>query len=183
MDIAKFSINTDYRNSQQELHKEITIFADIVFVDKTQDITPSILYQLEYEIEIQNEIVKRDSPLYSLYEKASLIGEIVSIDRKKKQIFLQDKRCVRYNYLVAITNKSPFSTVEGKTFASGLHTLIEALRIRAKIPSSFAPPIRSSQKKSIRQATAKTENENSCPINALSVHPDINNKKLCEVQL
>lgn len=198
MDSLKPLLRTDYKNMQPSTMKEVSVFAEIVFVTKTpQDVAP-LLYQLQDDVHLCNELFYHAQLSFSIDEKISLLGEIVSIDKRNKSILLSNKVTVRYNYLITISNNEPPPHVDNHSFNSGLQTLVDALKIRSKIPSSFASVSKEDQAQSQKKLQTSNHKENfqEDPISVndcfdlfLSAHTndsnrrDLNTKKLCEVQL
>jgi NADH dehydrogenase FAD-containing subunit len=193
-----FKITTDYKSRTTPLSWETRLFAEVVFMDKTNESTASLLYQLKDNAICITELVKWKSNAISFpKESFVLIGEIASIDKKKKQIILINQNVVAYHYLVIASGSSPVVTVYGDEFTAGINALIDALRMKSKIPSSFANPTSPSQKlvsPSIQASQEINVEEQDEEIDKI-VHPtihsagatgncsELNSKRLFEVQL
>lgn len=198
MDSLNPLLKTDYKNMLPSTMKEVSVFAEIVFVTKTQNDVAPLLYQLQDDVHLCNELFYHAHVSFSIDEKINLLGEIVSIDKQNKSVLLSNKITVRYNYLIAISNNEPPPHVDNHSFNSGLQTLVDALKIRSKIPSSFAPLSKEDQGQSQKKLQSSNQKEN-CQTDPISVNdcfdlfltahanvsntPDLNTKKLCEVQL
>jgi NADH dehydrogenase FAD-containing subunit len=65
------------------------------------------------------------------------LGDVLRIDKQKKEIHLNNKTVVAYNYLIIATGTKP--SVYGGTheaeFSAGLQALIDAVRVKKKISS------------------------------------------------
>jgi hypothetical protein len=186
-------IGANYRDRKDPLSWEMRQFAEIVFIDKTRENTAPQLYQLKDDTICLEELAQwKTNAAFFPKESFLLVGEIASIDKKRKQILLTNQNVVAYRYLVIAAGTMPVVTVYGDEFTAGINALIDALRIKAKIPSSFADPSKLSEKSvtpsqtegyegqidkivqpSIHSATAATHG---CELNAI-------NKRLYEVQL
>jgi hypothetical protein len=141
MDLSKaFNISADYKERRTPPLWEQRIFTEVVFIDKTQASAPSTLYQLKENVLSLNEAIgwKTGSSFFPK-EAFMPLGEVVFIDKKKKEILLSNKNIVAYNYLVVAAGNRPDFSVHEDEFIAGLQALIDALRMKPKIPSSFAP--------------------------------------------
>jgi NADH dehydrogenase len=127
---------------------------DVYLVDKTNHhLFQPLLYQVATaalspaDIAVPIREVLRPYPNITV-----LMGEVVSIDKKGKKVCLKDGDCLSYDYLVVAlgARHSYFGKDEWETFAPGLKTLPDALKIREKILLSFEKAERSD---SISEAT------------------------------
>lgn len=110
------------------------IFVDVVFIDKSHEILPPLLYQLKNDALRTDEDLEtfRRNGYLSLSENAfAMVGEVIVLDKKKKQIQLRNQDTVAYKYLITATGLS--QTTEGyihdQEVSAGFHALSEALRI------------------------------------------------------
>lgn len=143
MDLSKaFSISTDYKDRRSPPNWELRLFAEVVFIDKTHPHAPAVLYQLkDSSFCLNNEILDKTSSFNFTRDSFAVLGEVASINKKKKEILLTNKNTVAYSYLiVASGNKSVFS-FQDPEFAAGLQALIGALRVKPKIPDSFSKQV------------------------------------------
>lgn len=141
MDISKaFNISGDYKDRVSAPNWEQLLFAEVILIDKTHDAANPMIYQLrDTALPTLDHILhwKTDSaPLPS--EAFTVLGDAITIDRKKKQILLSNKNTVAYNYLIIASGTNPVFTFEDEKFMAAFQALIEALRVKPKIPSSFA---------------------------------------------
>jgi Pyridine nucleotide-disulphide oxidoreductase len=143
MDLSKaFNIDVGYRDKQTRLEWNLRLFAEVVLIDKIHSSLKPLLYQLK-----DNAFILKD---YSTYRKGAfsslpndafvLLGEVVSLDKKNKQILLSDKNIVAYNYLIVASGARPnlVGSIQDEEFFAGLQALIDALRVKKKIPMAFA---------------------------------------------
>jgi len=139
MELSKtFNVSVDYRNPKCSLNWESHLFIEAVFIDKTHSASRPIVYQLNNHA-LDANIWQLSSPNF-LQEAFTLIGEAVSIDKKKKKILLDNKSTISYNYLVTLSGSKSVLTFQDKEFQAALHALVEAIRVKPKIFSSFPFP-------------------------------------------
>lgn len=194
--IKSFNIGTNYKERQTPLSWEVRQFAEVVFVDKTHESAAPTLYQLkEHTINLEELAQWKTNAAFFPKESFLMIGEITSIDKKRKQIFLTNQNVVGYRYLVIASGSNPVVTVYGDEFTAGINALIDALRLKAKIPSSFANPAKIAEKavSPSQEMAAETDEEQLDKIVQPSIHSatapaqglELNsiNKRLYEVQL
>lgn len=159
MDIPKaFNVSGDYKDRTSAPNWEQRLFAEVVLIDKTQNALNPMIYQLKNTaLPSFENILNWKADSISLHgDFFTLLGEAVTIDRKKKQILLSNNNVVAYQYLIIASGTKPVFTFEDEKFMAAFQALIEALRVKQKIPSSFAPLITSS-----KQANSK------CPFFAM----------------
>jgi hypothetical protein len=194
--IKTFSISTEYRDHRTPISWETRLFAEVVFVDKTHESSAPLLYQLKESISLQELERWKDNNASFPKESFMLLGEIASIDKKKKQILLFNQNVVAYRYLVIASGSTPVVTVYGDEFTAGLHALIDALRMKSKIPSSFANPLLFTEREvTVPAQDIKAEIQDaqidkvvhpsirSAAASGNSVELNASNKRLYEVQL
>ena len=193
--IKTFTIGTDYKDRKVPLAWEMRLFAELVFVDKTHDSSTPLLYQLKENTVCLEELAQwKNSSAFFPKDSFLQLGEVVSIDKKKKQILLSNQNVVGYRYLVIASGSTPVVTVYGDEFTAGINALIDALRMKAKIPSSFADPTKTVEKATTAQEiTIEEHNQQMDKVVQPSLHAaaspsqggDLNsiNKRLYEVQL
>ena len=198
MDLSKaFNISADYKDRRTPPQWEQRIFTEVVFIDKTQPSAPSTLYQLKENILSLNEAIgwKTGSSFFPK-EAFMPLGEVVYIDKKKKEILLSNKNTVAYNYLVVAAGNRPDFSVHEDEFIAGLQALIDAIRMKPKIPSSFAPFLNQISKYQPKSSDTQADQPQSHDIDKI-VHPYITssgarsiafelnsiNRRLFEVQL
>lgn len=141
MDISKsFNISSDYKDRRAPPNWELMSFAEVILIDRTHDALQPMIYQLKDNVKPTHEEIFRWRSDHSFIPEEAfiLIGEAISIDRKKKQILLKNKTTIRYNYMIIASGSNPVFTFQDEKFLAAFHALIEALRIKDKIPSSFA---------------------------------------------
>lgn len=145
MDLSKaFQISVDYKDRRTPTNWEMLQFAEVVFVDKTHPANKPLLYQLsdpKLSLEQILNICKTNSLSFSR-EAFLLVGEILSIDKKKKHILLSNKSTVAYNHLVIASGKKPVLSFQDEELAAALQALTDALRVKPKIPASFPAEVK-----------------------------------------
>ena len=144
MDFSKvFQISSDYKDRIIPPSLDSRLFAEVVFIDKTHPSVPQKAYQLQDSYVPKGEWASTtDYNSTPLTEEAFFsLGEIVSIDRHKKQIVLKNQNTISYNHLVIVSGKKPLLSFDNEELITAIQALNDALRVKPKIPSSFAPSI------------------------------------------
>ncbi len=198
MDISKAqSISGDYRDRRSSTNWESLIFAEVVFLDKTHASAKPRLYQLKDSALSDSPPPLINSNAFSFSGEAFvLLGEMTTIDKKKKQIQLSNKNTVSYQYLVIVSGSKPILTFQEPEFAVGLQTLVDALRVKTKIPPSFPMLDRNPFQKNTAKCCAAPQKDifpyiekfvqpNADSAGSISGSFDLNalNKRLYEIQL
>ena len=144
MDLSKnFTIDIDYTSRRSPVNWESRLFAHVVLIDQTHPHIPSELYQLKDTNFSLSDTVSTSNALPHQLSRESFVslGEVVSIDKKKKQILLENNSIVSYDHLVIVSGNKPILSTRDDEFSTGLQALIDALRVKPKIPASFAPSL------------------------------------------
>lgn len=115
--------------------KSVHLFVNTVLVDKNQNIQP-LLYELQSEQ--KDSSVNFSHGFYNLPKGQFLfIGEVQSIDKKKKMIFLSNGGTVSYKHLVSANGvKSIISEEQDQEFSLIAKHLVDAVKIQKSIASS-----------------------------------------------
>lgn len=92
------------------------LFADVILIDKSHKGLQPLLYEVE--------------------DTFMMMGEVINIDKKKKQIILSDNTIVSYNHLILATGLTPShsGSIPHQEFTAGLNALLEAIKIRNNLP-------------------------------------------------
>lgn len=119
-------------SSPEHLH------AEVLFLDQTNGPLYPLLFQLRKEVlENNQDLASEYVSLLPLPQGAiMMLGEVRSIDKKWKKVFLSDNSTVTYNHLVITTGVKE----RDQAFSNALQALIEALRVKKKIPTAFVSP-------------------------------------------
>ena len=197
MDLNKaFNISADYKDRRTSPLWEQRIYTEVVFIDKTNPAAPSV-YQLKDNILSLNEALGwKTGPSFFPKEAFMSLGDVIHLDKKKKEITLRNKNTVVYNYLVIAAGNRPVFCDHEDEFAAGLQALIDAIRMKPKIPSSFATLLNQVKHQPKSSDAAHQDQPQSLDIDKI-VHPYITssgarsiafglnsiNKRLFEVQL
>lgn len=190
MDLSKaFTISTDYKDRRVSPDWEAHSFSEIVFIDKEHPVATPLLYQLkDPTASLENLFWNASAPSDIFF----LVGEVTSIDRKSKKVLLANRNSISYRYLVMASGSKPMFSIREIEFAAGLQALFDAVKVKPKIPSSFAVYFNPENPAAVENARSPTE-----PSHMVSVaHPTIAsankntrldlhsiNKRLYEVQL
>lgn len=141
MEISKtLGINADYRDRKTPASWQTRLFAEVILIDKTHDALHPLIYQLkDGVVPTSHQILYWKSGAITLPDEAFvLVGEAHTIDRKNKQILLTNHNTIAYNYMIIASGKKPVFSFESEKFLAAIQALIDALRVKQKIPSSFA---------------------------------------------
>lgn len=169
------NVGGNYRDRESAPNQEIYSFAEIVFVDKIHEDAPSFLYQmLNYTLCSDNVNLQPSSHL-SKNEDTFSFGEIESIDRQKKIVYLRNGNTVGYTYLIVASGKNSTISLRSASFNAGLQALIDALKVKPKIPSSFCLA-RKSDSKSLSK-------KQSNPSNGLKESASVSSRPIDELML
>lgn len=131
-----FYVGADYKDFKRT-SSPVNMIIDIILLDKTQNALQPMLYQLKSDSFIdKNDLLAIKQNFMSLQQRDDaffVVGEVLSVDKKNKRVYLTDQNTVTYTHLIVISgNKQTFfgSTQDAEFFA-GLQTLVDALRLRS----------------------------------------------------
>jgi hypothetical protein len=141
MEISKsFQVCSDYKDSLHRTTWEIFQFAEVLFVDKVNPSSNPLLYQLSNSKLYLEEILTlhKTIPLNFSHDNFVLLGEVLFINKKKKQVTLVNHNKISYNHLVIGSGKKLPLFLQSEELLAALQTLTDALRLKPKIPDSFS---------------------------------------------
>lgn len=99
-------------------------YAEVVLIDRSHPAVQPLLYQLTHEsLPAENKTGFRHDLITMSRDAFREIGPVASIDRRNKQILLENQSRVTYKYLI-IANGAH------QTVTGGLQTLFDALRVQ-----------------------------------------------------
>ena len=112
------------------------LYAEIVLLDRSNEQMRPVLYQF------RNDRIQKNASEGIEKNAFILLGEVDTINRQKKEIYLSNYRTVTYKYLVAASGlrQTSLGDLHDEELSAGVLALWEALRVR---DNSF-PPIASS---------------------------------------
>lgn len=114
---------------------------DVWLIDKTNHhLFQPLLYQVAAASLSPADIALPIREILSPYDNVTvLMGEVVSIDKEKKEVHLRNGDIVSYEYLIVGlgARHSYFGHDDWEKYAPGLKTLTDALQIRERILMSF----------------------------------------------
>jgi len=147
MELSKiFNITADYKDRKSTPSWELHTLREVVFIDKPCDHLAGSLYCFKNDaFVIDNAMLEKSSTPYFYQDDIFLVGEIYFVDRDKKIVTLVNKNTVAYRYLIFASGARPGMMTREAEFSIGMQALVDALRVKPKIPSSFAPTQTSSQ--------------------------------------
>lgn len=141
MEISKtLGINADYKDKRAPPSWQTRFFAEIILIDKTHSALHPLIYQLKDDVVPTNhQMLYWKSGAITLPDEAFvLVGEALTINKKKKQVLLTNNNTIGYNYLIIASGAKPVFSFESQKFLAAIQALIDAIRVKQKIPSSFA---------------------------------------------
>lgn len=114
---------------------------DVWVIDKTNHhLFQPLLYQVASAALSPGDIAVPIREILSPYDNITvLMGDIVSIDKKNRQVFFRNGEHLSYDYLVVAlgARHSYYGNDSWKEYAPGLKTLTDAIKIRERILISF----------------------------------------------
>lgn len=136
MDYEKVLISRVDPNDHVRIPTSEHFFANIVFLNRTHHALQPLLYHLKDD---QPSAVAQYTQMKVrpvIDSKAFvLMGEVLDVDKKRKQIHLSNDNTVTYNFLIEVTvpNENMDERSKHSTFSGGMHTLIDALKMRQRV--------------------------------------------------
>lgn len=151
MDLSKaFIIGVDFKNQQTRPLWEQRVFAEIVLIDKTHSSLAPLLYQIkETAIPLHEHLPYLKKGIPSPTRDAFiLLGDVDLIDKRKKEIHLNSKNIVAYNYLIIATGNRPtvYGATQEEEFTAGLQALLDAIRVKNKVPAAWVSQVMNTTK-------------------------------------
>lgn len=130
-------VGVGLHDTNRPLPSQNCLFADIVFLDKSQQGLAPILYQPKISLPLEqgNEQLVIDEIKNKGKNGFVFVGEVENIDKKQKKIYLTNGLLVFYNYLIIARGLrgNPSPELE-KELVSGLQPLVDALKIKKEMP-------------------------------------------------
>lgn len=129
-------IKTEIRQMQNPALPE-RIIADVVLIDKTHRALQPLLYQLKKELDIEHTNHSLRHPGFVSFdiEEFMMVGEVVSIEKARKEIILSNKNIVSYNHLIVVSGSK--GSGHDEEYTAGLQTLVNAVRMNKKFSESL----------------------------------------------
>lgn len=126
-------IGVNFRDLESQISGK-HLFVDVVFIDRSNEILHPLLYQLNAQAMRSDqdlEQFRRNGYLSLGCNAFAMVGEVMEIDKKNKQIHLRNDDSVTYKHLITATglSRTQMGSVHDQEMTAGFHTLSEALRI------------------------------------------------------
>lgn len=111
-------------------------FVEVILIDRTNLVSTQMCYMLKNDEVFNDTDIENFKQGYYNFDKEDfiLIGEVISIDKRQKFVTLKDQNSISYNHMIIATGSQHSMTYQ---FIAGVNTLVDAIRVRKKIPSSF----------------------------------------------
>ena len=137
-----YYVGADYKDFKRT-PGPVNMIIDIVLLDKTQNALKPVLYQLKSNSFIdKNDLIAIKQNFLSLQrdDAFQIIGEVSSVDKKNKRIYLSEQNTVTYTHLIMVSgNKQAiFGSTHDSEFFAGLQALVDALRLRTTASSALS---------------------------------------------
>lgn len=133
-------IGVNFKDLQGSQPANQFLFAEVVLIDKTTEGLQPLLFQLKKEAVLgNNDLTTFNKDMISVQDDAfMMVGQVETIDKKKKLIRLSNGNTVSYNHLIVASGSKHNSLPadQCKEFVDGLQALIDGLRLK-KIPNSM----------------------------------------------
>lgn len=190
-------INVDFKDIRPNQQIQ-NISADVVLVDSTTENVQPMLYILKQDKFFSEQDFEAIIQGFLSFDRDAFVqaGEVASINKKNKQIILSNQNTVTYNHLIVARGTQ--TALLSYEFLAGVQTLVDALRVRKKLPSSLETASNNNfqTKKTKRRASKQQLDQSQPPQKVEKIHPvkllssmaaksNLNrkNKRLYEVQL
>lgn len=121
------------------------IFVDVVLIDKSNEILHPLLYKLHSDTLAQQEKNNTfyQSNVLPIEDSAfALVGEVQSVDKEKKIIYLSNNVTVSYKHLIVASGlkQSVLGSAHDQELNAGVNALAEALRVRKNTTEALIFP-------------------------------------------
>lgn len=130
-----FAVNLEFKDLNSH-HQDKTLVLNVVLIAKNHQMLQPLLYELKHRalLELAQEGWDKISVNKIFPSECSLIGEVMSLNRKIKQVILSNRIVVSYQHLILVTQENPHEATFSKEeeFAVALQALVSALRVQAK---------------------------------------------------
>lgn len=145
LDNKTFIIGVNVRDLRTPFFSSEHIFADVVLIDRSSDMLYPLLYQLHRGVftEYETRANYYEPRIFPLDENAfAMMGEVMSIDKTRKMIYLSNRMTVAYKHLIVATglNQKTFESMQEADFNEGVQALLEALRVRKHVFDALTFP-------------------------------------------
>nr|WP_249274188.1 hypothetical protein [Parachlamydia sp. AcF125] len=193
-----FAVNVEFKDLDFPREKDKYLSLEVVLIARNHQILQPLLYELKHKalIELTREGIAQHAIHEVFSEACSLLGEVASLNRQTKQVWLSNHLIVSYQHLILVTQEHSIldDITKEEEFTLALQALFSALRVQAKKTSVMKKTgsYGSRKTKSIQKTTYYSDKE-SLPKNLENVPFPKNaetgplnlrsNKRLYELQL
>ncbi len=192
-----FAVNIEFKDLNFPNEKDQYLSLEVVLIARNHQVLQPLLYELKHKalMELTREGVTQHAIHEIFPDACSLLGEVASLNRQTKQIWLSNHLVVSYQHLILVTQDQSIldHSAKEEEFTLALQALFSALRVQAKRTSVMKASSSEVHKmKSIQKSTYYSDKE-SLPKNVANVPCPKNNetsslnlrsnKRLYELQL
>lgn len=149
------SISAVHLRQMQNISMPQHFIVEVLFVDQKHDSLSSLLYQLRNEVVLKELGVDSRGLVYLPADAFVLMGEIKSVDKQKKIVYLANQNSVAYRHLIiACGDKTHRPTaLRDEDFCFGVQALVDAIKIQKNAPSTISTPLGSFSYEPLKKIT------------------------------
>lgn len=152
-------LNVEFKDMKSGVGSQRT-FAEVILIDRTNpSMTQTCFILKDDKIFTEVDIEHFKQGHFQLDKDDFLeVGEVISINKQQKYVTLKNQNSISYNHMIIATGSSTSMVYE---FIAGVNTLVDAIRVRKKIPSAFSNPNKStSPKRKMKSSKTHTDDLN-----------------------
>lgn len=129
-------LNVEFKDMKPD-QKTQRAFAEVILLERSHPNSAQMCFILKNDKVFSDADIEKFKQGHYNFENDDflLIGEVISINKQQKYILLKNQNSISYNHLIIASGSSYSKTYE---FIAGVNTLVDAIRVRKKIPSAFA---------------------------------------------
>lgn len=111
-------------------------FAEVLLIHRSNSDSTQTCYILKNDRIFSDADIENFKQGFYQFDKEDflLVGEVFAINKPQKYVVLKSQHSISYNHLIIATGSKDSMVYE---FIAGVNTLVDAIRFRKKIPSSF----------------------------------------------
>lgn len=164
MDFSRIGVerlNVEFKdiNSGNMLQRS---FAEVILIDRTMPDSAQMCYILKNDKIFNDVDIDQFKQGFYNFDKDDflLIGEIQTLDKRQKFIILKNQNSISYNHLIIASGSHHSMIYE---FIAGVNTLVDAIRVRKKIPSAFPEAVKTYSAKRKMKSSKTNRNDLNFP--------------------
>jgi len=140
-----FAVNIEFKEINS-LRTDNNLVIDVVLIAKNHQFLQPLLYELKHQALMGLALGSYPQFAEDIFpSECTLIGEVMSLKRKSKQVVLSNRTLVYYQHLILVTHENQ-SVCKEEEFASAFQALVSALRVQAQKASVMQAAQQSTEK-------------------------------------